>query len=80
MDRECREIIIFLIFLAFILPALIILSFGILSKNMLEIIISVIFASGIFAFMFVEIFVTFADIEDEIDEFKEEIERLKKKR
>jgi len=80
MDRECREILVFLIFLAFILPALIILSFGILSKNMLEIIISVIFASGIFAFMFVEIYDIFADIEDEIDELREEIERLKKKR
>ena len=33
MDRDFWRILVFLIFLAFILPALIILSFGILSKN-----------------------------------------------
>jgi len=80
MDKECRLIIVFLIFLAFIFLALVILSLGILTKNILEIIISVIFASGIFAFMYLEIYVIFADIYDEIDELKAEIERLKKKK
>jgi len=80
MDRDLWRILVFLVFLAFILPALIILSFGTLTKNMLEIIISVIFASGIFAFLYTVIYDIFADIENEIDELKEEIEKLKKKR
>ncbi|ARQ96692.1 hypothetical protein [Sulfolobus islandicus rod-shaped virus 11] len=80
MNRTCREIIVFLIFLIFILPAIGILSLGILTKNTLEIIISIVFASGVFALMFLEIVNAFADIYDEIDELKQEIERLKKKR
>ncbi len=80
MDRIYRLIIVFLFFLTFMSLALGILAFGILTKNTLEIIISVIFASGIFAFMYVEIFDIFANIYDEIDELKQEIERLKKEK
>ena len=80
MDRTCGEIIVFLVFLVLILPALIILSFGILTKNMLETIISIIFVSGIFALLYTIIYDIFADIYDEIDELKKEIERLKKKK
>jgi sensor histidine kinase YesM len=79
MDREYREIIVFLIFLAFISLALAILSLGILSKNILEIVISVIFASGIFAFMYVMIYSIFADIYDEIDELKRKLKEKHKK-
>ena len=80
MDRDFWRILVFLIFLVFILPALIILSFGFLTKNMLEIIISIVFVSGIFALLYTIIYDIFADIYDEIDELKKEIERLKKKR
>ncbi len=80
MNRTCREIIVFLIFLIFILPAIGILSLGILTKNTLEIVISIVFASGIFAFMFLEIVNVFADIYDKIDELKDEIEKLKRKK
>ena len=80
MDREFWRILVFLIFLTFILPAIGILALGILTKNTLEIIISVIFTSGIFAFLYTVIYDIFADIDDEIDELKEEIERLKRKK
>jgi glucan phosphoethanolaminetransferase (alkaline phosphatase superfamily) len=80
MGREFREIIVFLFFLALMSLALIVMSLGILEKNMLIVIISTFFTSGIFAFIYVAIYDIFADIYDEIDELKQEIERLKKKR
>jgi len=80
MDRKCRLIIVFLIFLVIILPVIGILTFGFLSKNMLEIALSIFFTSGVFAVMYVEIYSIFADIYDEIDELKAEIEKLKRKR
>jgi len=80
MDRDFWRILVFLIFLIFIIPAIGILALGILTKNTLEITISVIFASGIFAFLYTVIYDIFADIDDEIDELKEEIERLKRKK
>jgi len=80
MDRDLWRIIVFFVFLTFILPAIGILTLGILTKNKLEIIISIIFASGIFAFLYTIIYDIFADIDDEIDELKEEIERLKRKK
>jgi len=80
MDRECRLVIVFLFFLVVISPAIAILSLGFLSKNMLEIALSIFFTSGVFAFFYVEIYSIFADIYDEIDELKDEIEKLKRKR
>ncbi len=80
MDKTCRLIIVSLIFLIFISLALGILALGISTKNTLEIIITVIFASGIFASVYVGIFDIFANIYDEIDELKQEIERLKKEK
>jgi hypothetical protein len=79
MDRDFWRILLFLFFLFFTFLALIILSLGILTKNMLDIVIVVIFASGIFAFLYTVIYDIFADIYDEIDELKLEIERLKRK-
>ena len=79
MDRDFWRILLFLFFLFFTFLALIILSLGILTKNMLDIVIVVIFASGIFAFLYTVIYDIFVDIYDEIDELKLEIERLKRK-
>ena len=80
MDRDLWRIIVFFVFLTFILPAIGILTLGILTKNKLEIIISIIFASGIFAFLYTIIYDIFADIYNEIDELREEIEKIKKKK
>ena len=80
MDRDLWRIIVFFVFLIFIIPAIGILALGILTKNTLEIIISVVFTSGIFAFLYTIIYDIFADIYNEIDELREEIEKIKKKK
>ena len=80
MEREFREIIVFLIFLALMSLALIVMSLGILVKNMPIVIISTFFASGIFAIIYVALYDILVDIYDEIDELKAEIERLKRKK